>query len=113
MQLLAVGMTSAERLLIQIKKIQQVPKHPDEMTFIWDEQGRSDVVRKFKHPTKRTDSFSAESRDQHQNVGDVGNRIVHANVRTIVTYRCRTASINLKLSIQHLENIDFSLHSLP
>jgi hypothetical protein len=77
-------MTSAESLLIQTKKIQQVLKHPDEMTFIWDERGRSDVARKFQHPTKRTDSFSAESRDQHQNVGDVDNRIVSANVRTIV-----------------------------
>jgi hypothetical protein len=56
-------MTSAESLSIQTKKMQQAPKHPDEMTFIWDGQGRSDVVRKFKHPTKRTDSFSAESRD--------------------------------------------------
>jgi hypothetical protein len=84
MQLLAVGMTSAERLLVQIKKTQQVPKHPDEMTFNWDEQRRSDVVRRFKHPTKRTDSISAESRDHHQNVGDVGNRIVPANVRTRV-----------------------------
>lgn len=72
-------------------------------------------MRKFKHPTKRTDLFSAESRDQHQNVGDVGNRTVPANVRTIVTYRyrCRTASITLKLSIQLCKTKDLSaLHSL-
>lgn len=79
-------MTSAEGLLIQTKKIQQVLKHPDEMAFIGmskEKRCREEVQSPHEaHGLIFCRITGPSTRTWEE---DVGNRIVSANVRTIVT----------------------------